>query len=80
MAVAEAVDLRVWTRTQRLQMGLKLQGAGALRVRRNGVRLGLGLGLRRGHGGLLNVRRVGGADGGVGVQSSAVWRTELICR
>lgn len=78
MAVAEAVDLRVWTGTQRLQMGL--QGAGALRVRRNGVGLRLGLGLRRGHRGLLNVRRVGGADGGVGVRSSAVWRTELICR
>lgn len=81
VAVAEAVDLRVWTRTQRLQMGLKLQGAGALRVGRDGVGLGLGLrlGLHRRHGGLLNVRRVGGADGGVGVRSSAVWRTELIC-
>lgn len=79
MAVAEALDLRVWTGTHRLQMGLKLQGAGALRVGRDGVGLGVGLGLRRRHGGLLNVRRVGRADGGVGVRSSAVWRTELIC-
>lgn len=77
VTVAEAVDLRMWTGTQRLRMGLKLQGAGALRVGRDGV--GLGLRLRRRHGGLLNVRRVGGTDGGVGVRSSAVWRTELIC-
>lgn len=86
VAVAEAmnVDLDIRTEALRLQMGLELEGAGALRVGRDGGRLhaGLRMGLCRGHGGFLNTWRVGGADGGggLGVWPSVVWRTELICQ
>lgn len=40
------------------------------------------MGLCRRYGGLLNICGVGGVDrgGGLGVWSSAVWRTELICQ
>lgn len=40
------------------------------------------MGLCGRHGRLLNICRVGGVDrgGGLGVWSSAVWRTKLICR
>lgn len=66
VAVAQAVntDLGVRTEALRLQMGLELEGACALRVGRDGGRLhgGLRMGLWRGHGGFLNTWRVGGAD------------------
>lgn len=88
VAVAEAVNiylamgLGVWTETLWLQMGLNLEGAGALRVGRDGGRLqrDLRVGLCRGHGGFLNIWRVGGADGQLGVQSSVVWMAVLICQ
>lgn len=84
MAVCESVNiyldvgLGVWTDGLRLQMGLELERAGALRVGRDGGRLRMGL-CRR-HRGLLDTCRVGGADGGggLGVWAGAVWRTELI--
>lgn len=75
MAVGEAlniyldVGLSVWTGALRLQMRRELEGAGALRVGRDGGRLhgGLRMGLCRGHGGFLNIWRVGGVDGGGGL-------------
>lgn len=75
VAVAEAVnmhlavDLGVRAETLLLQMGLEVEGAGALGVGRHGGRLhrGLRVGLCRGHGGFLNIWRVGGAHGGLAV-------------
>ena len=87
MAVAEPMNVYLGVGTEAVrwrQMGLELEGACALRVGRDAGRLqgGLRVGLCRGHGGFLNVWRVGGADGGggLGVWTGAVWRTELICR
>lgn len=90
MAVAEPVnvylDVGLGVRTEALwwQVRLELEGPGTLRVGRDGGRLHGGLRMRlwRRHGGFLSIRRVGGADGGggLGVQSSVVWRTELICQ
>lgn len=71
VAVTEAVNiylamgLGVWSEPLRLQMGLEVEGAGALGVGRDGGGLHrrLRVGLSRGHGGFLNIWRVGGADG-----------------
>lgn len=90
MAVRESVNvpldvgLGVWTEALRLQMGLELEGPGALGMgRRDAGRLHGGLRVRlcRRDGGLLNTWRVGDADGrgGLGVWYSNVRRTELIC-
>lgn len=73
------MGLGVRTEALRLHVGLELDKSSALRVRGHGGRLRKGL-CRR-HGGLLGIRRVGGADrgGDLGVWSTSVWRTELIC-
>lgn len=78
MAVAEPLNIYLGAGTEalRLHMGMVLKSAGALGVGRYDGRLhgGLRVGLCRRHGGLLNIWRVGGTDGGnrLGVWSSIV--------
>lgn len=86
VAVAEtmniylAVSLSGRTGTAGLQLGLQQEGAGALRVGRDGRRLHgmLWMGLGRRHGGFLKIWRVGGDW--LSVWHSAVWSTKLICQ
>lgn len=68
VAVAETMNIYLAVRlggrtgTAGLQLGLEQEGAGALRVGRDGRRLHgvLRMGLGRGHGGFLKIWRVGG--------------------
>lgn len=54
---------------------------GALRLVKEGAdALRGGWGLRGGHGGFVEIGRVGGAGGGLGVCCGALWSAELICR
>lgn len=52
---------------------------GSLRVEQ-GRHRGLWVGLRGGHGGLVEVRKVGGAAGGLGVCCGGLKAAQLICR
>ena len=55
------------------------QGRAALRGGRR-LHRGLWVGLRGGHGGLVEVRKVGGAAGGLGVCCGGLKAAQLICR